>query len=202
MSFFRGAIKTAAGPSTRLAAKCAQGSTVPRTIHTFRANAPFVPAASSSASCGRSQILSSSAAPLSRAFNQACARTPGSGGRPFHTTAPASHGGIDRPAPGTGIKVTFRDSKGQDIKTVEANEGDDLLSVAHEYDIDLEGEFQSKCHVQPERWRWRAAGSLLRSAPSFVRSAHAVRLRFDISMPNRRMRRLHRLLDVSRHPGA
>lgn len=35
--------------------------------------------------------------------------------------------------------MTFRDSKGTDIKTVECNEGDDLLSVAHEFDIDLEG---------------------------------------------------------------
>lgn len=37
------------------------------------------------------------------------------------------------------IKVHFKDSKGNVLKTVEANEGDDLLSVAHEYDIDLEG---------------------------------------------------------------
>lgn len=37
------------------------------------------------------------------------------------------------------IKVHFKDSKGNLIKTVEANEGDDLLAVAHEYDIDLEG---------------------------------------------------------------
>lgn len=60
--------------------------------------------------------------------------------RSFHTSRPTQHGGIERPEPGTGIKVTFRDSKGQDIKTIECNEGDDLLSVAHEYDIDLEGE--------------------------------------------------------------
>lgn len=63
-----------------------------------------------------------------------------------------NHGGITRPEPGTGIKVTFRDSKGEDIKTVEVNEGDDLLSVAHEYDIDLEGACEgsiacSTCHV-------------------------------------------------------
>jgi len=25
------------------------------------------------------------------------------------------------------------------IKTIEANEGDDILSIAHEHDIDLEG---------------------------------------------------------------
>lgn len=33
----------------------------------------------------------------------------------------------------------FKDSKGNLLKTVEANEGDDLLTIAHEYDIDLEG---------------------------------------------------------------
>jgi hypothetical protein len=37
------------------------------------------------------------------------------------------------------IKLHFRDSRGQLIKTVEANEGDDILSIAHEHDIDLEG---------------------------------------------------------------
>lgn len=48
--------------------------------------------------------------------------------------------------------MTFRDSKGTDIKTVEVNEGDDLLSIAHEYDVDLEGACEgsiacSTCHV-------------------------------------------------------
>lgn len=33
----------------------------------------------------------------------------------------------------------FKDSKGNLIKTIEANEGDDILSIAHEHDIDLEG---------------------------------------------------------------
>ena len=61
--------------------------------------------------------------------------------RSFHASVRQQHGGIERPEPGTGVKVTFRDSKGQDIKTVEVNEGDDLLSIAHEYDIDLEGAF-------------------------------------------------------------
>ena len=37
------------------------------------------------------------------------------------------------------IKVNFVDSKGNPIKTIEGNEGDDLLSLAHEYDVDLEG---------------------------------------------------------------
>lgn len=82
----------------------------------------------------------------------ASARAPLDSASAFHTSAPAAHGGIERPAPGTGIKVTFRDSKGGDIKTVEANEGDDLLSVAHEYDVDLEGACEgsiacSTCHV-------------------------------------------------------
>jgi len=44
------------------------------------------------------------------------------------------------------------DSKGKLIKTVEANEGDDILSIAHEHDIDLEGACEgsvacSTCHV-------------------------------------------------------
>ena len=37
------------------------------------------------------------------------------------------------------IKVHFKDPKGNLLKTIEANEGDDLLSLAHEHDIDLEG---------------------------------------------------------------
>ncbi|KAI0735593.1 2Fe-2S ferredoxin-type domain-containing protein [Earliella scabrosa] len=72
--------------------------------------------------------------------------------RSFHNTPVSQHGGIDRPEPGTGIKVHFKDSKGQLLKTVEANEGDDILSIAHEYDIDLEGACEgsvacSTCHV-------------------------------------------------------
>jgi hypothetical protein len=39
------------------------------------------------------------------------------------------------------IQIHFKDAKGNLIKTVEGNEGDDLLSIAHEYDIDLEGPF-------------------------------------------------------------
>ena len=37
------------------------------------------------------------------------------------------------------IKVHFKDAKGTLLKTVEGNEGDSLLDIAHEYDIDLEG---------------------------------------------------------------
>ncbi|KAI0762580.1 2Fe-2S ferredoxin-type domain-containing protein [Fomes fomentarius] len=69
-----------------------------------------------------------------------------------HLKTLAQHGGVDRPEPGTGIKIHFKDSKGTLIKTVEANEGDDILSIAHEYDIDLEGACEgsvacSTCHV-------------------------------------------------------
>jgi hypothetical protein len=35
--------------------------------------------------------------------------------------------------------VTFKDAKGDVIRAIEGNDGDDLLSLAHEYDIDLEG---------------------------------------------------------------
>lgn len=75
-----------------------------------------------------------------------------SGSSHFHTSAIARHGEVTRPEPGTGIKVHFKDSKGNLLKTVEANEGDDLLSIAHEYDIDLEGACEgslacSTCHV-------------------------------------------------------
>ncbi|KAH9962113.1 2Fe-2S ferredoxin-type domain-containing protein [Russula dissimulans] len=69
------------------------------------------------------------------------------------------HGNISRPEPGTGLKLHFRDSKGQLIKTVEAHVGDDILSIAHEHDIDLEGACEgsvacSTCHVilSPEHY--------------------------------------------------
>ena len=41
------------------------------------------------------------------------------------------------------IKLHFKDSTGILIKTVEVNEGDDILSIAHEHDIDLEGAYGS-----------------------------------------------------------
>ncbi|KAF8635580.1 hypothetical protein AX15_000230 [Amanita polypyramis BW_CC] len=72
--------------------------------------------------------------------------------RSFLTSAVVMHEGIQRPESGTGLKVHFKDSKGSHLKTVEANEGDDILSIAHEYDIDLEGACEgsvacSTCHV-------------------------------------------------------
>ncbi|KAF8888933.1 2Fe-2S ferredoxin-type domain-containing protein [Gymnopilus junonius] len=72
--------------------------------------------------------------------------------RSLHSSAVVRHIGIERPAPGTGLKVHFKDSTGNLIKTVEASEGDDILSIAHEYDVDLEGACEgsvacSTCHV-------------------------------------------------------
>ncbi|KIK07549.1 hypothetical protein K443DRAFT_128955 [Laccaria amethystina LaAM-08-1] len=77
---------------------------------------------------------------------------PSSRTRSLHTSAVSRHSGINRPAAGAGIKVHFKDSKGNLLKTVEANEGDDILAIAHEYDIDLEGACEgsvacSTCHV-------------------------------------------------------
>ncbi|RDB28354.1 Adrenodoxin, mitochondrial [Hypsizygus marmoreus] len=70
----------------------------------------------------------------------------------IHSSSVVQHGHVTRPEPGTGIKIHFEDSKGTPIRTVEANVGDDLLSIAHEYDIDLEGACEgsvacSTCHV-------------------------------------------------------
>ncbi|CAE7136606.1 unnamed protein product [Rhizoctonia solani] len=62
------------------------------------------------------------------------------------------HNQVTRPKPGTGIKLHFNDSKGELIKTIECNEGDNILDLAHEHDIDLEGACEgsvacSTCHV-------------------------------------------------------
>ncbi|KAJ6513181.1 putative YAH1-ferredoxin of the mitochondrial matrix [Mycena sanguinolenta] len=72
--------------------------------------------------------------------------------RNIHSSPSVWHGDITRPEPGTGIKIHFKDPKGELLKTIEANEGDDLLSIAHEHDIDLEGACEgsvacSTCHV-------------------------------------------------------
>ncbi|KAH7337809.1 ferredoxin, partial [Rhizoctonia solani] len=62
------------------------------------------------------------------------------------------HNQVSIPEPGTGIKLHFKDSKGELIKTIECNEGDNILDLAHEHDIDLEGACEgsvacSTCHV-------------------------------------------------------
>lgn len=42
------------------------------------------------------------------------------------------------------IKVHFKDSNGELVKTIEGSEDDTLLDLAHEYDVDLEGELQKQ----------------------------------------------------------
>ncbi|KAI8818531.1 2Fe-2S ferredoxin-type domain-containing protein [Fimicolochytrium jonesii] len=69
----------------------------------------------------------------------------------IHSSIPLRHAEIKKPAPGTGLKVTYVTAEGEKI-TVEANEGDNLLDLAHAYDIDLEGACEgslacSTCHV-------------------------------------------------------
>lgn len=41
---------------------------------------------------------------------------------------------------GSRIKITFKKSTGEVIETVEANEGEDIVDVSWEYDLDIEGE--------------------------------------------------------------
>lgn len=65
--------------------------------------------------------------------------------RPFTSSFTKFHGDIVRPKKGTGIKVHFVDSKKNPIKTIETNEGDDLLHLAHEWDVDLEGACEASC---------------------------------------------------------
>ncbi|KAF8839268.1 ferredoxin [Paxillus ammoniavirescens] len=79
--------------------------------------------------------------------------------RGLHGSGVQRHGSITRPAPGTGITLHFKDHKGNLIRTIEASEGDDVLSLAHEWDIDLEGACEgsiacSTCHVilPPEQY--------------------------------------------------
>jgi len=72
--------------------------------------------------------------------------------RHLHASGYLRHNEIKRPEPGTGIKLHFKDSQGNLLKTVEANEGDNILDLAHEYDVDLEGACEgsvacSTCHV-------------------------------------------------------
>ena len=77
-------------------------------------------------------------------------------------------------SPTSRIKLHFKDSKGNLIKTVEANEGDDVLSIAHEHDIDLEGTlgFANGSELRCSRW----------------------------TIPFRCLRRICRMLDLSHNP--
>ncbi|KAJ3172265.1 hypothetical protein HDU87_008125 [Geranomyces variabilis] len=69
----------------------------------------------------------------------------------FRTAAVLQHNVITKPKPGEGLKVTYVTPEGERI-TVLANDGDNLLDLAHAYDIDLEGACEgslacSTCHV-------------------------------------------------------
>lgn len=44
------------------------------------------------------------------------------------------------------IKLHFKDSQGNHVKTIEGVEGDNILDLAHEYDIDLEGMSKMRPH--------------------------------------------------------
>ncbi len=127
--------------STSSANSCACRSAAPR--------GPSISRSIARAGAGAGELAAARSAVASRWAAQQKREQASRHIRAFHSSPVASHGGIKRPEPGTGIKVTFRDSKGKDIRTVEVNEGDDLLSIAHEYDIDLEGEY-GRNHSLPD----------------------------------------------------
>ncbi|GAA5913177.1 hypothetical protein JCM6882_005809 [Rhodosporidiobolus microsporus] len=71
--------------------------------------------------------------------------------RTFHSTPSTLHGGKGRPKPGEGITIHFKRANGE-IETVEANEGDDIVDISWEYDLDIEAACEksvacSTCHV-------------------------------------------------------
>jgi ferredoxin len=43
------------------------------------------------------------------------------------------------------VNVVFKNSKGEILKKLEVNEGDDILAIAQEHDIDIEGAVCSSC---------------------------------------------------------
>ncbi|KAM0753105.1 ferredoxin [Meredithblackwellia eburnea MCA 4105] len=72
--------------------------------------------------------------------------------RQFHSSHTTNHGGKGRPKQGEGIKLIFKKSNGQVLEEVEANEGDDIVDVSWEYDLDIEAACEksvacSTCHV-------------------------------------------------------
>ncbi|ORY55340.1 2Fe-2S ferredoxin-type domain-containing protein [Leucosporidium creatinivorum] len=71
--------------------------------------------------------------------------------RAFSNSAALAHGGKGRPKKGEGITLHFKKSNGE-IETVEANEGDDIVDVSWEWDLDIEAACEksiacSTCHV-------------------------------------------------------
>ncbi|KAG0659515.1 hypothetical protein C6P46_005152 [Rhodotorula mucilaginosa] len=78
-------------------------------------------------------------------------QTPCPGNADLASSAVAPHGGKGRPKPGEGITLHFKKPDGE-IVTVEANEGDDIVDVSWEYDLDIEAACEksvacSTCHV-------------------------------------------------------
>ncbi|GAA5839724.1 hypothetical protein JCM3766R1_004596 [Sporobolomyces carnicolor] len=71
--------------------------------------------------------------------------------RNFSMTPLSQHGGKGRPKPGEGITLHFKRADGS-VVTCEANEGDDIVDVSWEYDLDIEAACEksvacSTCHV-------------------------------------------------------
>ncbi|GAA5941041.1 uncharacterized protein JCM15063_000630 [Sporobolomyces koalae] len=71
--------------------------------------------------------------------------------RAFSSTPAPHHGGKGRPKPGEGITLHFKKPDGE-VFTCEANEGDDIVDVSWEYDLDIEAACEksvacSTCHI-------------------------------------------------------
>ncbi|TPX65871.1 hypothetical protein SpCBS45565_g04908 [Spizellomyces sp. 'palustris'] len=71
--------------------------------------------------------------------------------RSFQSATPLWHKAVEQPKTGEGLQVNYITPDGEKV-TVYANEGDNLLDIAHANDIDLEGACEgslacSTCHV-------------------------------------------------------
>lgn len=64
--------------------------------------------------------------------------------RRFSTQAPLSHGHIDPPKPGEELYVTFIDKEGDEHKFA-VSKGDNLLDIAQENDLEMEGACGGSC---------------------------------------------------------
>lgn len=64
--------------------------------------------------------------------------------RPFSATATTYHGHWSPPKPGEEVYVTFVEKDGNPVKLA-VNVGDDLLSIAQEHDIEMEGACEGSC---------------------------------------------------------
>ncbi|BGP54093.1 hypothetical protein JCM8202_003092 [Rhodotorula sphaerocarpa] len=110
----------------------------------LRAAAPKpLPTLARTATAGQSAMLATRPSSLTAASSSAV--------RMFSASAASAHGGKGRPKPGEGIKLHFKKPDGE-IVTVEANEGDDIVDVSWEYDLDIEAACEksvacSTCHV-------------------------------------------------------